>query len=223
MDWNNDGKNDLLSGDTKGQVWIFLNKGTKKAPKLDKGVRVQADGKAIVGVRPKYERGKDGRMRQVKNDKDVAGIYSKLHYGDWDSDGRQDLLIGKDGRGGQKLVWYKNTGTRKKPKFAAPEVIKAPLPKASRPSPYLVDLDGDGNRDILFGTDSRTVHFFRNKGTTKKPKWDKDVILTLDGDGFKKGYRYRIAVVDWNNDGKLDLLAGNYAGGGGNVWLFLRK
>jgi len=48
LDWNNDGKKDLLVGTFEaGKVMLFLNRGTDAAPKLDQGVALQADGKPI--------------------------------------------------------------------------------------------------------------------------------------------------------------------------------
>ena len=51
--------------------------------------------------------------------------------------------------------------------------------------------------------------------------------IELKGDGFEKGYRNRFDIVDWNNDGKLDLLVGNIISedrkSTGNVWLFLQE
>ena len=49
MDWNNDGKKDLISGDCHGNIWTFINIGSDKSPELARGVRVKADGKPING------------------------------------------------------------------------------------------------------------------------------------------------------------------------------
>ncbi len=227
MDWNNDGKQDLISGDSKGQVFLFLNNGLKGQPALAEGVLVQAGGKPIIGARPKYEKGPDGRYRRVENREDVMGIYSKLHLADWDGDGLKDLLVGQDGPGGQKMVWYKNKGTQTAPAFSAPQVLELPEPRMSRPSPYVVDWDGDGKMDLVCGTERPTVLFFRNKGSVASPELEEGRELKLEGDGFENGYRSRIDVADWNNDGKLDLLVGNFYSNtkpsGGNVWLFLGK
>lgn len=217
MDWNNDGKKDLISGDTKGQVWVFLNTGTDEAPELAAGVRVGADGKPIIAAR--YAKGGstdlDTRM----------GTYSKLHFADFDGDGLPDLLIGQDRASGSEVVFYKNTGTSADPKFAGPKVVKLPRPKMRRPSPYVVDWDADGKQDLLFGTERANVYFFRNTGTNENPKFEKGELLDLTGGDFNKGYRCRIDVTDWNADGKLDLLVGNFYSYkkpmGGNVWLFL--
>jgi len=97
----------------------------------------------------------------------------------------------------------------------------------SRPSPYVVDWDGDGKKDMLFGTERAEIYFFRNAGTNEKPELEVGKKLALTGGDFSKGYRCRIDVADWNADGKLDLLVGNFYSYkkpmGGNVWLFLAK
>ena len=220
MDWNKDGKKDLISGDTKGQVWVFLNTGTDEAPKLAEGVRVEADGKPIVAAQ--YAKG-----NSASSAKSLMGTYSKLHYGDWNGDGLKDLLIGQDRSSQSEVVFYKNTGTQSNPKFAKPELLELPGPKMSRPSPYVVDWDRDGKQDLLFGTERAEVYFFRNTGTNENPKLEKGKLLDLSGGDFGKGIRCRIDVTDWNADGKLDLLVGNFYSYkkpmGGNIWLFLGK
>jgi hypothetical protein len=48
LDWNNDGKKDLLVGTyNDGKVWLFLNKGTDAEPVFDKGEALQAGGREI--------------------------------------------------------------------------------------------------------------------------------------------------------------------------------
>ena len=216
MDWNNDGKKDLISGDTRGQVWVFLNTGTDDAPELAAGVRVQAGGVPIISSR--YAKGKSNSL---------MGYYSKLHYGDWNNDGLKDLLIGQDTKTGSEIAFYKNTGTKSEPKFDGLEILKLPGPKMSRPSPYIVDWDADGKLDLLFGTERAKIYFFRNTGTNDKPELEAGKPVALTGEDFSKGYRSRLDVTDWNEDGKLDLLVGNFYSYkkpmGGNVWLFLGK
>jgi hypothetical protein len=156
------------------------------------------------------------------------GTYSKLHYGDWDGDGLSDLLIGQDGQNGSEIVLYKNIGTQENPKFAGPKRLELPGPSMSRPSPYVVDWDADGKKDLLFGTEGRgEVYLFRNTGTNEEPKLAQGRRLRLEGDDFDKGYRCRIDVTDFDADGKLDLLVGNFYSHekpmGGNIWLFLAR
>ena len=81
--------------------------------------------------------------------------------------------------------------------------------------------------DLLFGTERAQVYFFRNTGTNEKPQLETGKPIGLTGGDFGKGIRNRINVTDWNEDGKIDLLVGNFyvhrRPMGGNVWLFLGK
>jgi hypothetical protein len=209
VDWDNDGKNDVIAGDTQGNVWLFLNTGTKEKPELAKGKLVEADGKPIKrGSHP------------------LADTYSKLHVADWDGDGLKDLLIGHS----RTVVFYKNVGKKTSPQLKAPVLVKIPEGNfPSRPSPYVVDWDKDGKKDLLVGCETAEIRFYRNEGTDKEPKLAAGVVLDLKGPSpGNKGYRWRLDVADWNNDGKLDLLVGNRVRStkpstGGNIWLFLGK
>ena len=218
---------DLIAGDTKGQVWLFLNEGTDKAPVLAEGVRVEAGGKPIVGKEKKYKQ-VDGRYvvdKVIPGSHELAEIYSKLHMADWTGDGLKDLLIGYD----NKIVVYRNSGAPGKPKFEDPVKIEAPggtFP--SRPAPYVVDWDGDSKMDLLVGTEGSEVFFYRNEGTNAAPVLARGKDLGLKGDGYDDSYRCRIDVVDWNGDGIRDLLVGTAVSGPddetvGNIWLFLGK
>jgi len=211
VDWNNDGKKDLIAGDTGGNVTLFLNIGTKEKPELAKGKPVEADGKPIT----------QGSHKLAEN-------YAWLHMGDWTGDGLKDLFVGH----GSMTAFYKNIGNESSPRFAAPTLLPAAeggFP--TRPSAYVVDWDGDGKKDLLMGGDQPQIRFYRNIGTNTEPRLAKAEILELKGPGADAGYRWRQDVADWNSDGKTDLLVGNaYSrttgatrGTGGNIWLFLGK
>ena len=229
MDWNNDGKNDLLAGDTKGQVWLYLNTGSKTEPVLAAGVRVQSAGKPITGKSVALD---DGSGKSI-TPQPLMGYYSKIHWADADGDGLEDLLVGQTCNNQNHIVMYRNVGTKDKPQLAKPKALKLPKNSTSRPSPYVADLDGDGKPDMIIGTDGKDILFYKNTGTPTKPKWQKRQELKLKGPGFENGYRRRLAVTDWNEDGKADLLMGDFStkknsdngsvSMGGNLWLFLGK
>ena len=228
MDWNDDGKLDLISGDTKGQVSLFINVGTRTEPKLAEGVRVEAAGKPIEGAQKTYKQ-VDGKYvvdKVTGGNHKLADVYSKLHFADWDGDGLKDLLIGQS----SDILLYKNVGTKAAPKFVDPVALAIPgRNKIDRASPYVYDWDADGIQDLILGTEDGKVLFCRNTGTNKSPELAKDKALDLQSMGAdEKGYRWRIAITDWNNAGKPDLLMGNFYSGkgqkaGGNVWLFPGK
>ena len=228
MDYNADGKTDLIAGDSEGQVWLFLNVGTKAEPVLAEGVRVEAAGKPIVGTKRTYKQ-VDGRYvvdEVIPGNHQLSDIYSKLHMADWNADGLPDLLIGHNGT----MVWYRNVGELTAPEFTDPESVAledGSFP--SRPSPFVIDWDADGLVDLLVGSEAGPIHFFRNVGTAAEPVLAAGEPLALvgaDGDGHS---RVRFDVADWNGDGILDIIAGDFyvdrSGDdyrmGGNVWLYL--
>jgi hypothetical protein len=216
---------DLIAGDTAGNVTLFRNIGAREKPELAKGLLVEADGKPITATRETYKvvNKKAVVDKVTEGSSKLAEVYSKIHMADWDGDGLKDLLVGHS----TTIVFYKNVGTASAPRFKSPVALRIPEGNfPSRPSPYVVDWDGDGKKDLLAGTESDKVLFYRNVGTDTRPKLDRAKKLDLQGKGFDDGYRCRVEVADWNNDGKMDLLVGNiYSGGkaGGNVWLFLAK
>jgi hypothetical protein len=229
VDFDTDGLLDLIAGDTTGNVWFFKNIGTKTTPKLAAGVKLKADGKEITGSAPTPSTTLSTLLPGATSDP-IGGVYSKLHVTDWDGDGKLDLLVGHTKSSREEIVFYKNISTVADPKFAASAKLDNPdLASVSRPSPYVVDWDGDGKRDMLVGTDDGKVLFLRNVGNNARPVFAKPEQLSLPG--LDKCIRTRVCVVDWKNRGKLDLLVGTYyydAGPdkkatGGNVWLFLRK
>jgi hypothetical protein len=53
IDWNNDGKMDLLLGGYGGYVWLFLNQGTDLDPVFNGSTKIESDG-VPIRVEPFY-------------------------------------------------------------------------------------------------------------------------------------------------------------------------
>ncbi len=231
MDFDDDGILDLVAGDTSGQVWIFKNTGTRAKPVLAEGSPLQAGGKTIRGKEAIYKQvnGQYVVDKTTVHNSELAEIYSKLHVADWNGDGLKDVLVGAE----RTIVLYANVGQKGKPEYMPPVLIEAPEGQfPMRPSPFVVDWDDDGKPDLMVGVESGPMVWYRNEGDARNPKLGAKQVINLQGDGFEQSYRLRLTVTDWNNDGKKDLLVGNFFSRhetgqqskmGGNVWLFKGK
>ncbi len=97
-----------------------------------------------------------------------------------------------------------------------------PLKVKAHCCPAIADWDADGMWDVLAGSDDGSVTWFRNVGTPGSPRLAEGVTLVdaYDGVGYGvflqskeqivPGIRSQIEVVDYNGDGKLDLLLGDF-------------
>lgn len=176
--------------------------------------------------------GERGVVKKVNNSHDFAEQYTKIHFADFDGDGLKDFLVGY---GTDTLQLLRNEGTKTGPRFTKAEPLAlSEKPASMRPHPYLFDWDGDGARDLLVGTEQGQVRLYRNTGTDAAPVFAEGAALAAGGERIQLGYRVRLDVCDWNNDGVPDLVLGNcYSHTDpklprgretrGNVWLFLGK
>ena len=127
--------------------------------------------------------------------------------GDLDNDGDLDLLVGsKSG----KVYYYQNQGSDTHFNFVLlnEDYLKTGGAIANS-TPLLVDLDQDGDLDIVVGSTLGRLSFYLNQGSTEEPNF------VLDKDYFKNlwlGQNARPAVMDLNGDSILDLLVGTLNG-----------
>jgi len=144
----------------------------------------------------------------------ITGTASAAHAADWDGDGDYDLIIG-DIRG--KVYLIPNEGTPESYAFGKEKQLAS---VKSRAGPFTADWDGDGDLDLLVGADDGSVSLFRNTGSAKSPELASAVLLVPSGEkasgrqapkDVRRGKRSKICVTDWNGDGLLDLLVGDFA------------
>ncbi len=48
-------------------------------------------------------------------------------------------------------------------------------------SPYVVDFDGDGKKDLLIGTGAGNIRYYQNKGSDAQPTFSGYTIVKADG------------------------------------------
>jgi hypothetical protein len=200
VDFDGDGIGDILSGSYDGDLYFFKGKGKGKfaAP-----VKLQRDGKTIN-----------------------LGASSTVFAADWRGTGRLDLLVGNMPG---DLYLIPNEGTNARPAYGAPRKLEAggqPIkgPHHGDAQPVAADWDGDGLLDLIVGWGDGSVVWYRNVGSRTQPKLAKGVTLVpaapspnYDDNAppsrdAKPGVRAKVCVVDWNGDGRLDLLVGDFGG-----------
>jgi hypothetical protein len=78
-----------------------------------------------------------------------------------------------------------------------------------------VDWDGDGDLDLVIGSNEGHVFLRKNEGTKEKAAFATDSVEILAGGAPLRigGGECIPSVVDWDGDGRFDLVSGSGAGG----------
>jgi hypothetical protein len=218
VDFDGDGHLDLVSGSyDPGELYLFRGqgKGTFAARETIK----DKTGKPIL------------RVPEQKHP--VESFGSWLALVDWDDDSDLDIVVGCfDG----SMFLRRNEGSRSKPAYAvANEWLtvggkRLRVPGGAHANPVIADWDGDGRWDIITGSGDGGVYWYRNVGKKGRPELEMPVALVPKHDGVgyaelldpakepQPGIRSQIAVADYDGDGKLDMLLGDFC-----TYLHLRK
>ncbi len=187
-DLDGDGDMDLMVSETYGYVKYFQNKGTAENPQFAAPVQNPFG------------------LDTLLKDTTIVAVFPA--FADLDGDGDQDLLFG---RYNGSFEYFQNVGTAKSPKFAAPVTNPFGLdPVQNIAAPVFVDLDGDGDMDLLVGEYYGGLEYFENTGTATQPKFAAPVKNPF---GLRSTYYFAFpAFADIDNDGDQDLLVGEYYG-----------
>jgi len=145
---------------------------------------------------------------------------------DWNEDGKKDLLTGQTGEygGTDNVRVYLNTATDSQPRFGSYTAITcadSPI-NLLRTTPVVYDLDRDGLKDLMTSEYYGYVYFYHNSGTNAAP-----VFLTAQRLSTQTGYivdglaNAHISFNDWDQDGDLDLIFGEYGSYNGYIRVYL--
>jgi hypothetical protein len=224
-DWDADGDQDILSGNTAGHIFYFENlSGPKVQPaKWAAPKRLQAGDKTF-----RIMAGENG---SIQGPAEAKWGYTTINVADWNADGLPDILVNSILG---KVVWLKNIGTKQAPKLEAAAPIevewtgdqptlawgwlrpkKKELLTQWRTTPVAYDFTGDGLLDLaMLDTEGYLTLFERFKaGDALRLKHPRRAFLGSDGKPLQlntgtagKSGRRKLCVTDWDGDGNFDLL-----------------
>lgn len=225
FDWDADGDDDLVCGNTAGHVGLIENLGASPGmtPRWAEPRLVSAAGQPIRVVA--------GPNGSIQGPAEAKWGYSTLSVADWDGDGLPDLVV--NGIWGRPL-WYRNVGTRTDPRFAEGRPIEVEWPGDTpkpawvwweprgrelvtqwRTTPFATDWNGDGLCDlVMLDAEGRLALFERVlRGETLALLPGRTVFADAAGDPLKvslgdagRSGRRKFCLADWDRDGRTDLL-----------------
>jgi hypothetical protein len=182
-----DSKPDLVVGHSNNQVSIHENVGSFREP----------------------------AFAEAANDVVVQdGCHGRIDVGDWNGDGRLDLVTGSFGGA---ILWHRNDGQPQAVSFAVSQPLQD-VTIAYNSHPRLLDMDRNGTLDLLVGVNWGSVSVFFNEGTPAKPRLAASRQLGRASDGLHIGLREMQGddttpeLADLNGDGVFDLISGGSKG-----------
>ncbi|RNE89306.1 VCBS repeat-containing protein, partial [Marichromatium sp. AB32] len=137
-----------------------------------------------------------------------VGGYATPTIADIDADGDLDVFVGNNLG---ELLLFTNTGDASNPAFSSAITNPFSLSNVGNgATPSLVDLDGDGDLDLVVGNWSGDLLFFENTGTASEADFASPATnpynLTIAGSNATP------ALADIDDDGHLDAFVGNEHG-----------
>jgi len=222
FDWDGDGKQDLICGNSAGYICFIKNLGCDPL-KWGAPQYLEADGKLI-----RFMAGPNG---SIQGPVEAKWGYTTQTVADWDGDGLPDIIVNSILG---KVVWFRNIGAKTEPKLAAARSIEVEWDGAQptlaygwlrpegnalltqwRTTPVAVDWNKDNLVDLVMLDQEGYLAFFERAKRGDKlvllpPKRvlcdEKGVALRLNARIAGGSGRRKICITDWDGDGKLDLL-----------------
>ena len=203
-DMNGDGKPDLVLADTEGFFWLFPNSGTPQKPIFTQGE-----------VIPIWL----GEERVTGTTEGVDNVVPRIQLVDFENTKRLDVVAGTYVG---KLYRIHNIGSSSQPLFKPTYNRDLLLINTHRKgvlwcnylAPCLTNLFGSSNGlDLIMGEgtySANSIYLLHNINSAASPAFDEDHLQKLiPGMGLEQ---LTPAVVDWDNDGKPDVICGDRTG-----------
>ncbi|MEM3395999.1 MAG: FG-GAP-like repeat-containing protein [Thermoplasmata archaeon] len=182
-DLDNDGDLDVVVGDNYGRVWAYNNSGNSSNSPWD-----QWTSYAIIT--------------------DLQDSILSIAIGDLDRDGKQDVVIAEAlGFDDSIIVIYRNVDPFVTGGWRNETVLDKWATGTNAPVD-VVDIDKDGDLDVVSGDDHGNIGLFNNDGTPFDGGWSTWINIFSGGSKMNA-----IALGDLDRDGDVDVCSGDTSGG----------
>lgn len=236
VDWDDDGDEDLICGNSAGHIAFIENLDGGDTPKWAAPKLLEADAKVI-----RIQANENG---SIQGPCEAKWGYTTLSVADWNNDGLKDIIANSIWG---KIVWYENIGTKGQPQLAKEKPINVewrttapkpvwnwwnPEPKTLatqwRTTPTAIDWNKDNYTDLIVLDHEGYLSYFERYMENGKLKlkagehifysangtYDRknkfidstNGPLRLNEGDFGKSGRRKLAFGDWNADGTTDIL-----------------
>lgn len=223
-DWDGDGDEDLITGNTAGYLAFIENLDGGDPPTWAAPVYLEAGGEVI-----RILAGENG---SIQGPAEAKWGYTVPSVADWNHDGTLDIVVNSIWG---EVLWYKNGGERGAPKLRKAREIdvawEGDTPKPAwtwwspfgnqlvtqwRTTPVVIDWNGDGLNDlVMLDHEGYLAWFEREKGFLGRFRLlpGERIFVNEDGNPIQlnpkaagKSGRRKIAFLDWDGDGRRDMV-----------------
>lgn len=235
-DWDDDGDEDLICGNSAGYIGFIENLDGNDPPRWAPPVYLKAQDEVIRILA--------GESGSIQGPCEAKWGYTTLTVADWNNDGLKDIITNSIWG---KVLWYENTGSKGKPQLAEEKPIQIQweneIPKPDwywwdpepnslatqwRTTPTAIDWNKDGLMDLVMLDHEGYLSFYERfefeNGLMLKPgkrifhsdpgqynrknmAMDSSAgVLRLNTDKYGSSGRRKLAFGDWDSDGDIDIL-----------------